>query len=80
MGSGAEDAVLEVVSVDDPKTCMDSLALLGEIGTEKSLPFIRQAQTSRSREVRLAASAAMGKVNKRRFAAKKAAKEAQQQP
>ncbi len=82
MGSGAEDAVLALANTDDADLYNTVIALLGDVGTEKCLDVLRQAQTSRDRKVRFASMAAVAKVNRRRFAAqaKAKAKAAEEEP
>jgi HEAT repeat protein len=67
MGSGAEDALLALAYTDDFKRCITVLALLGEVGTEKSLETMRRAQSSRDRGVRLTAMNAATKITRRRL-------------
>jgi HEAT repeat protein len=63
LGSGAEDALLEVAPSEDPKICLAAITLLGNSGTEKSLEFLRQAQSaSRNADVRTAAKIATKKI------------------
>jgi HEAT repeat protein len=63
LGSGAEDALLDVAPSEDPKICLAAITLLGNSGTEKSLEFLRQAQSaSRNSDVRAAAKIATKKI------------------
>jgi hypothetical protein len=70
MGGGAEDALIAAGPSDNPKICLSAIELLGETGTEKSFPMLREAQTSRNVEVRNAAKAAMKKIVARQNKAK----------
>jgi hypothetical protein len=81
MGSDAEDAVIEIAPSGNANVCMAAINLLGSIGTEKSFEVLRKAEESRNRSIRLAAMAAVQKINKRSNDAKakaRAAKEAGQ--
>jgi hypothetical protein len=62
MGAAAEDALIAVGPSNNPKICLAAINLLGDAGTDKSFPFLREAQTSRNVEVRNAAKAAMRKI------------------
>jgi len=70
MGPAAEDAVMAVADTPDPQVCLTAIGLLGEIGTEKCFDLMRRAEESRNRAVRLAAMAAVAKINRRRLEAK----------
>jgi HEAT repeat protein len=70
MGEGAEDALIAVGPSNDPKVCVSAITLLGDSGTEKSLPFLRDAQTSRNPDVRNASKTAIKKIIARKNKAK----------
>jgi hypothetical protein len=63
MGPVAEDAVVAVGASPDPKVCLGAIEVLSEIGTQKSVPFLRTAATqSRNPQVKVAAKAAIKTV------------------
>ena len=65
MGSGAEDAVLEVAPSEDAKICIAALTVLGNIGTDKSISMLQKGQASRNTNVRTVARESMRMVNVR---------------
>ena len=75
MGSEAEGAVIKVAPSRDEKTCIYALKLLGEWGTDKSVPILRKGTASRNPAIREAARVSLRKVAARQ----KATKEKEQQ-
>jgi hypothetical protein len=70
MGSAAEEALLEVVPSEGPKACVAAITLLGDVAsTDKCLDTLRRAEGSRHESVRLAAIAAVQKIDRRRLEA-----------
>jgi len=55
MGSAAEDALIKVAPSNNAKVSLVAVALLGEVGSEKSLPTLQRAMRSRNPEIRRAA-------------------------
>jgi HEAT repeat protein len=66
MGSIAEDALIGIAPSNDAEVSLAAVRLLGEVGTEKSLPLLREAQRSRNQAVKLAATASLRKIVDRR--------------
>ena len=66
MGSGAEDALLEVGPSNDATICISAITLLGNVGTAKSIAFLQRAQSTINPAVRTAARSAMQKINARK--------------
>jgi hypothetical protein len=70
IGPPAEDAVLAVGPSADAKICLSAIQILGEIGSKKSLSFLRSAVAgSRNPQVKLAAKAAIKSIISRENAA-----------
>ena len=65
IGPAAEDALLEVAPSNDPKICLAAVQLLGEVGTAKSYPILREGLRSRNADVKAAAKLALKKVRER---------------
>lgn len=65
MGSVAEDALIKVAPSEEERVCLDAIKLLGEVGTEKSLPVLRQAAASPKSSVRDAVKVSIRKINAR---------------
>lgn len=65
MGSVAEEAVMEIAPSDDPEISLAAVYILGEIGSEKSLPLLRQGRSSTNRDVKRASSEAAKKIVRR---------------
>ena len=65
MGSVAEDAVIAVAPSDNPEVSLAAVLILGEIGTEKSIPLLRKATKSRNQEVKQAATGSIRKIQDR---------------
>jgi hypothetical protein len=70
MGPAGEDALIRVAPSPKADICIAAINLLGEVGTEKSLPILRKGVTSRNLEVRMAAKTAIGKIAERQKAEK----------
>lgn len=73
MGPAAEDALISAAPSDNADVCLPCINLLGDVGTDKSLPLLREAQNSKNPDVRGAAKAAMKKIVARKNKAKSAA-------
>jgi hypothetical protein len=73
MGPAAEDALIAAAPSDNADVCLPCINLLGDVGTDKSLPLLREAQNSKNPDVRGAAKAAMKKIVARKNKAKAAA-------
>lgn len=71
MGPIAEDALMRVAPSNDAKTSTAAIELLGEVGTEKSLPLLKRAGASRNSFVREIAETAAAKIKERQQAAVK---------
>ncbi len=65
IGPAAEDALLEVAPSNDPKVCLAAIELLGEVGTAKSYPTLREGLRSRNPEVKAAVKLALQKIRQR---------------
>jgi hypothetical protein len=65
MGSVAEDALIEVAPSNDAKISVAAVKLLGDVGTQKCVSLLRQAQRSTNPEVKAAAADALRKVGER---------------
>jgi hypothetical protein len=76
MGAIAEEALIQVAPSDDEKVSLAAVALLGDVGTEKSYTLLRQAARSRNPAVKDAALASIRQIRTREQAAKAAAKPA----
>jgi hypothetical protein len=70
MGGSAEDALIAVAPSDNSDVCLAAINLLGDCGTEKSLPTLREASASQNVDVRNAAKAAIRKITARKNKAK----------
>jgi Skp family chaperone for outer membrane proteins len=70
LGQDAEDALIAVGPASDPKICISAITLLGDCGTEKSLSFLRDAQSSGNPDVRNASKVAIKKIMARKNKAK----------
>jgi HEAT repeat protein len=70
MGNAAESAVLDIVNSPDPDVCMACVEVLGQIGTEKSVPKLRRASQSKNEQVREAAKTSLQLVRERIKASK----------
>jgi hypothetical protein len=70
MGAVAEDALIEVAPSDDEKVSLAAVNLLGDVGTPKSYPVLRQGARSRNPAVKDAALASIRKIRTREQAAK----------
>jgi hypothetical protein len=66
IGAPAEQAMMDLAPHNDPEVSILSIQILGEIGTQKSVPLLRKARQSRNPLVRDAAKQAMDKINDRR--------------
>ncbi len=78
MGSGAEDAVLEVAQSWNPRICIAAVTLLGDIGTTKSFKTLQQGIKSNNSSVRTAAQDSIRKINIRTRQAKAKPKPAEE--
>jgi acetyl esterase/lipase len=65
LGPAAEDGLIKVAPADDADVCLAAINLLGELGTEKCLPMLRKAQSSKNPVVREAAKMAVRSVRER---------------
>jgi len=65
MGSVAEAAVMNIAPSDDPDISLAAVFILGEIGTEKSLPLLRKGRSSTNTQVKQAAILAAKKIVRR---------------
>jgi hypothetical protein len=70
MGEEAEDALLVVAPTQNPEVCLAAVQLLGDCGTVKSLPVLRNGLTSRNWKVRDASKESIRKIMARKNAAK----------
>jgi hypothetical protein len=70
MGEDAEDALLVVAPSQNPDICLAAIELLGDCGTAKSLPLLRQGATARNLRVRDASKEAIRKIIARQKEAK----------
>ncbi len=70
MGEEAEDALLVVAPTQNPDICLAAVELLGDCGTDKSLPLLRKGAASRNFRVRDASKEAIRKILARKNAAK----------
>ncbi|MBN1908281.1 MAG: hypothetical protein JW818_00955 [Pirellulales bacterium] len=66
IGPAAEDEVLKWVPSPDPVVCLKAIAVLSELGTEKSLPMLRKASARGNPTIK---QAAMNAINQIRFRA-----------
>jgi hypothetical protein len=66
MGSIAEQPLMDAAPSSDAKVSVTAIALLGDVGTEKSLSLLRQAQRSSNPQVKLAAENSTRKIGERR--------------
>ena len=62
MGTTAEDAVMGIAPSEDARTSRAAIIILGEVGTNKSLPLLREARRSTNRRVKQAAIEAAEKI------------------
>jgi len=70
MGEDAEDALLVVAPSQNPDICLAAIELLGDCGTARSLPLLRQGATARNLRVRDASKEAIRKIIARQKEAK----------
>ncbi|MCA9260022.1 MAG: HEAT repeat domain-containing protein, partial [Planctomycetales bacterium] len=64
-GPVAEDALIEAAPSNEPKVSLAAVELLGDLGTQKSLPILRKAAASRNRNVSDLAKASIRRISKR---------------
>jgi hypothetical protein len=62
LGSDAEDALLAAVSAENTRVCLAAIELLGDCGTEKSLPVLRRGLARRDPKIRDALKATIRKI------------------
>jgi hypothetical protein len=72
MGSAAEDALIAAAPSGDAKVSLAAVQLLGDVGSEKSLPLLEKAAASRNAQVKTAARESMKKIRLRQQSGKSA--------
>lgn len=70
MGPAAEAGLIQVAPSNDARVCLIAIELLGECGSGKAIPTLREAQKSRNLQVREAAKLAVRKIRERQKQAK----------
>ncbi len=65
MGSVAEEALIETAPSSNADVALAAVALLGDCGTEKCYPLLRQAMKSRNRMVKEAAKNSLTRIRTR---------------
>lgn len=65
MGPAAEDALIKAAPSNDAKVSMAAVQLLGDVGTEKSVPLLQKASSSKNYEIKMAARDAMKRIRQR---------------
>jgi len=68
MGSVAEDAVMKAAPSNDPKVSLAAVHLLGDVGSDKSLPILQRAMQSRNAEIKFAARESTKRIRERKSA------------
>ncbi len=69
MGPVAEDALMLVAQTPKKDTCLRAVRLLGDVGSEKCFPTLREAQRSRDVEIKEAGKFALRKIRLRQQSA-----------
>ncbi|MBN1908282.1 MAG: HEAT repeat domain-containing protein [Pirellulales bacterium] len=59
IGPAAEDAILVLAPSPDPELCLAAIRVLGQVGTEKSLPILRRAVSNGTPKVKETAKTAI---------------------
>jgi HEAT repeat protein len=75
MGPAAEEGLVKVLYSDDPQVSLAAVKLLGEVGTPKCLPTLRDGLRSTNLSIRAATTAAIRKINERERERKEGAEE-----